>query len=99
MIITDFKERVVFDWHTYPVIALGLAYNALSIGDVTVSESIWGIIGALLFFEIAARLGYLFAPTRAFGEGDTIIAMGFGAFFGWKILIYITIASILLQAA
>jgi leader peptidase (prepilin peptidase)/N-methyltransferase len=31
--ITDIKERVVFDFHTYPVVILGLLYNIFKIGD------------------------------------------------------------------
>lgn len=98
IMITDFKEKVVFDYHTYPLIALGLLYNILKLGDISILESILGIILGLVFFEATARLGYLFASTRAFGEGDTIIAMGLGAFFGWKTLIYIVLGSMLLQA-
>jgi len=99
MVITDFREKVVFDAHTYPVIVLGLIYNWLGFGDITIVTSITGALVGLVFFEVVARLGYLFAPTRAFGEGDTIIAMGIGAFFGWKMLLVIIFASIFLQAA
>lgn len=94
--ITDFKEKVVFNWHTYPIIALGLLYSFLS-GDIV--KSLIGIAVGFLFFEITARLGYLFADSRAFGEGDTVIAMGIGAFFGWKWLCVIILMSIFLQAA
>ncbi len=120
--ITDFKEKVVFDWHTYPIIALGLLYNGLGLGggnnllnlnspvglglgasfglglgDVTIIHSLIGIALGFVFFEVLARLGYLFANSRAFGEGDTVIAMGLGAFFGWKILLVIIFASVILQ--
>lgn len=95
--ITDFKEKVVFTFHTYPIIALGLVFNLLKLGDVTILQSLIGIATGFLFFEIAARLGYLFADSRAFGEGDTIIAMGLGAFFGWKILLLIIVMSIIFQ--
>jgi len=94
ILITDFKEQVVFNWHTYPIIAFGLIYSAI---NNQIIESILGIALGFLFFEAFARLGYLFAKTRAFGEGDTIIAMGLGAFFGWKSLLAIIILSILIQ--
>ena len=94
--ITDFKEKVVFNWHTYPIIALGLAYSLIN-GDIV--KSVIGIVVGFAFFEITARAGYLVADSRAFGEGDTIIAMGLGAFFGWKWLLAIILMSIFLQAA
>ena len=55
-----------------------------------------GLLGALLL-EIFARAGYLVAGTRAFGEGDTFIAAGLGALFGWKMLIPVLILSVLIQ--
>ena len=94
--ITDFKEKVVFNWHTYPIIVLGLVYSFLY-GDII--KSVIGIVLGFAFFEIIARMGYLFADSRAFGEGDTIIAMGLGAFFGWKWLCMIILMSIFYQAA
>ncbi len=96
--ITDFKESVVIDAHTYVIIALGLIYNLCPFGEVGFVQSILGILVGALFFEAIARIGYLFAGTRAFGEGDTLIAMGIGAFFGWKMLFVIIFMSIILQA-
>ncbi len=95
--ITDIKERVVFDFHTYPIIVLGLLYNIFKIGDCGILSSIFGIVLAFVFFEGFSRLVNLFLAGRAFGEGDTIIAMGIGAFFGWKILGVIILMSIILQ--
>jgi leader peptidase (prepilin peptidase)/N-methyltransferase len=96
--VSDLKEKVVFDHHTYPIIVLGLIYSLTGVGDINIWQSLAGIAVGFVFFEAIARLGYLVAPTRAFGEGDTIIAMGLGAFFGWKILAVIVALSILLQA-
>jgi len=100
--VTDLKESVVIDFHTYIIIALGLVYNSVPFGspfgEAGFLQSILGILFGALFFEAAARIGYLFAGTRAFGEGDTLIAMGIGAFFGWKMLFVIIFMSIILQA-
>lgn len=95
--ITDLKEKVVFDWHTYPIIALGLLYNGLNLGDVSIISSLIGVAVGFIVFEILAAMGHLFANSRAFGFGDTIIAMGLGAFFGWKMLILIVLLSLILQ--
>ncbi len=95
--ITDIKERVVFDFHTYPVIVLGLLYNILGIGTCSILESIFGIALGFVFFEGISRVVNLFLAGRAFGEGDTIIAMGIGAFFGWKNLCIVIVMSFILQ--
>lgn len=99
--VTDIKESVVFDLHTYIIIGLGLLYSSpfLQLGDINIIQSIIGILTGLLIFEALARLGYILAGTRAFGEGDTLIAMGIGAFFGWKALIFIVFLSVVIQAA
>lgn len=55
-----------------------------------------GLLGALLL-EIFARAGYLVAGTRAFGEGDTFIAAGLGALFGWRVLIPVLVLSVVIQ--
>lgn len=61
---------------------------------------ILSLIGTLLGFtimEIVARIGYLFAGDRAFGEGDSYIAAGLGAVFGWKLIPIILALSVALQ--
>ncbi|MCI1273741.1 MAG: prepilin peptidase [Clostridiaceae bacterium] len=115
--MTDIKEKVVFDIHTYSLIGVGITY-ALIILAVALYQNITGgtfvvnkelfllnplsisLFGALLgaaVMEIAARLGYFVAGTRAFGEGDTLIAAGLGAVFGWKTLLLILAVSIFIQ--
>lgn len=59
--------------------------------------SILGILLGITIIEIFARFGYLVAGTRAFGEGDTYIAAGMGAIFGWKYLITVLIYSFIVQ--
>lgn len=107
---TDIKEKVVFDAHTYTLIGLGLLYSTgyliyyLTVGSNSITwlnnpltMSILGIIAGVVIMEIFARAGYLIAGTRAFGEGDTFIAAGLGALFGWKMLILTLILSVIIQ--
>ncbi len=106
---TDIKEKVVFDVHNYILIALGLLHAIvmtvffakeivnLSIINNPLTSSVLGIIAGLLIMELLARSGYIFAGTRAFGEGDTFIAMGLGAVFGWRTLIVLLILSVIIQ--
>lgn len=61
------------------------------------SMSILGTIEGALILEICARAGYLVAGTRAFGEGDTFIAAGLGALFGWRTLLVVLALSVLIQ--
>lgn len=112
---TDIKERVIFDFHTYILIGVGLIYNFFNIGHLYLGDkvltlgtfsiginnsfiaSILGIVLGVIVMEALARLGYLFAATRAFGEGDSYIAAGLGAIFGWKYLILVLIYSFIIQ--
>ena len=61
------------------------------------SMSILGALEGALILEICARAGYLVAGTRAFGEGDTFIAAGLGALFGWRTLLVVLALSVLIQ--
>ena len=62
-----------------------------------ITGSILGALAGALIMEILARSGYLFAGTRAFGEGDTLIAAGLGSMFGWYQLIFVLLLSVVIQ--
>ncbi len=62
-----------------------------------ITGSLLGLILGAVIMEIAARIGYLIAGNRAFGEGDTYIAAGLGAVFGWQNIMLIIVAAIILQ--
>lgn len=62
-----------------------------------VTMSIFGIIAGALILEVCARAGYLLAGTRAFGEGDTFIAAGLGALFGWRTLLVVLALAVVIQ--
>jgi hypothetical protein len=59
--------------------------------------AIAGALCGALIMEILARLGYLVVKTRAFGVGDTFIAAGLGAIFGFPIILIVLTYSILVQ--
>lgn len=106
IVITDFKENVVIDIHTYIITALGLIYSILYtvFGDVfggfniNVVQSLIGMAAGFIILEGLARIGIFTAGTRAFGEGDTLIAIGIGAFLGWRGLVLTIFLSIVVQA-
>ena len=116
--VTDIKEKVVFDAHTYSLIAAGLIYaitvtsiylygNYSLMGEFGITTKFLlnnqitlSLLGAILGFvvmELISRSGYLLAGTRAFGEGDSYIAAGLGAVFGWRILVDILVMSVIIQ--
>ncbi len=96
--ITDLKESVVLNIHTYIIMALGLIYSLTPDAGINFIQSLIGLAAGYIIFEALARIGYIFAKTRAFGEGDTLIAMGIGAFFGIKPLLVIIFMSVIIQA-
>ncbi|MBQ4646523.1 MAG: prepilin peptidase [Candidatus Gastranaerophilales bacterium] len=97
MSTTDFLETVIIDYHAYILLGVSLLYSYLNLGDVNIIQALIGAGFGFLVFEVLARLGYLFAGCRMFGEGDSLIALGLGAIFGWKGLIIVIALSILIQ--
>lgn len=59
--------------------------------------SVLGILLGIVVMEAFARFGYLVAGTRAFGEGDTYIAAGLGAVFGWQYLLTVLLYGFIIQ--
>lgn len=112
---TDIREKVVFDFHTYSIVVLGLVYNLFNFGHLYMGDklltighfsiginnsliaSVCGILLGVIVMELFARFGYLVAGTRAFGEGDTYIAAGLGAIFGWRYLITVLVYAFIIQ--
>lgn len=98
MSATDFKETVIIDTHAYILLVFGLLYAALGLGEINVNFALLGAFVGFVFFEVMARIGLLIAGCRMFGEGDSLIALGLGAIFGWKGLMIVIGLSILIQA-
>ena len=94
---TDFKETVIIDYHAYILLGFGLLYSFLKLGEINVIQSVIGAIGGFLFFEIISRIGKLLIKARIFGEGDSLIARGLGAIFGFKNLLILILVSFLIQ--
>ncbi len=99
--VTDIRERVVFTQHTYILAGLGLInalFASLASGNFApLVSSLLGAVVGILIMEAVARLGYLLAGARAFGEGDTYIAAALGAIFGWKELLVVLAVSLAVQ--
>lgn len=97
LIITGLVYNLFNIGHLYigdKLITLG----KLSIGiNNSFIYAILGILLGIVVMETFARFGYLVAGERAFGEGDTYIAAGLGAIFGWKYLITILLYAFIIQ--
>lgn len=98
MSVCDIKESVILDFHAYFLILFGIILNSISFGFNGFLFSIAGGISGFILYELTARSGYLFTNQRAFGEGDSLIAAGIGAFFGWKLMLVSTLLSVLVMA-
>ena len=109
---TDIKEKVVFDAHVFSLIGVTFLYAIYSaviyfmqnpgftkfmLLHNPLTNAIVGALAGVIIMEVLARLGYLFAGARAFGEGDTFIAAGLGAIFGWYSLIFVLLVSVIIQ--
>lgn len=73
-----------------------LFHHSIMLNDTFISAFI-GAVAGIIFFEAASRLGLLLVGEYAFGSGDSVIAAGLGAWFGWQFLIAIVILSFIFQ--
>ncbi len=101
--VTDLKEKVIFVNHAYFLIGFALLFNLLNLNPLvngflsSLIFSVLGLICGVVIMEILARVGYIFAGTRAFGEGDTYIAAAMGVLFGWKGFLIAILLSLIVQ--
>ena len=72
-------------------------FNAHNFLNLPITSSVLGLIAGVIIMEILAAAGYLIVGKRAFGTGDTFIAAGIGAFFGWRTLLITLALSIAVQ--
>jgi hypothetical protein len=82
MTMTDIKEKVVDCNIAIAMGVSGIIFAGVYNGWLGIGLSFLGMIIGALSMELAARLGYLFAKTRAMGEADTYVAGALGAVFG-----------------
>ena len=99
MTTTDLKAKLV-DCNIAILIGIsGLLYNFIQTGLDGIISSVLGLAAGAVILEVIARLGYVFAGTRAMGEADTYVAGAIGAMFGIQnilpVLLYGLIASMI----
>ena len=92
--ITDFLQKVIIAPHTYILAIIGLIFSIINHNFL--SCLLGGIIG-FLFFEIISFISKKLISVRAFGEGDSLIALAFGCCFGYKKILLIIVLSFIIQ--
>ena len=99
MTATDLKAKLVDCNIAIAIGVTGVLYNFIQTGMHGFVSAILGLIAGAVILEIIARLGYVFAGTRAMGEADTYVAGALGAMFGIQnvlpVLLYGLIASMI----
>lgn len=97
MAVEDIKETVIVDIHAYILAVVGIIYSCFTFSNITIIQSIIGGICGFLFFEAVSFITKKIINYRAFGEGDSLIALGLGTFFGLKAVPLLIVLSFIIQ--
>lgn len=95
MTVTDLKEQIVDCNIAIAICLAALLYAYLSAGVDGLISAVLGTMAGAIVMEIVARLGYLFAGTRAMGEADTYVAGALGAIFGIHMIAQVLFAALI----
>lgn len=96
MTVTDIKEKVVDCNYAIALGVSGFIYMWIEHGFITgVGYSFFGALLGYVAIELVARIGELLKKGRAMGEGDSFLAMAFGAIVGWKFILWVLLFSLL----
>lgn len=84
---TDAREQKIYNWLTFTLMALGIAFHA-TLGQ--------GVVFALIGLAAAFALHFLLFAVGVQRAGDSKLAMGLGALLGWSEMLEITLWTLLL---
>ena len=85
--VTDLREQKIYNWLTFPMIALGIAVNG-TLGD--------GWAFALIGLGVAFALHFFLWVVNVERAGDAKLAMGVGALLGWSFMLENTLWTLVL---
>ncbi|MEB3245827.1 MAG: prepilin peptidase [Vampirovibrionales bacterium] len=106
ILITDWRESLIFHANTLPLLPAGLAFAALNpLHETGLTypgygwlDALLGILVAVAVFEGMIWLSRKLMGTDGFGHGDTLLMMGVGAYFGWRFTLAAIIAGFIVQS-
>lgn len=90
--VTDLKFGKIFNWVTFPGMALGVILSMIQAGPSGAGTAILGAVIAFGIFSWMFFLGYM-------GAGDVKLLMAFGALGGIRYVVHVGILSILIGGA
>ncbi|MEB3197248.1 MAG: prepilin peptidase [Candidatus Sericytochromatia bacterium] len=94
--ITDLQSRKIFNWLTFPAIAVGLLLHVWMSGSAGLQSSVLGLLGGSAVFLVGFMLGQM-------GAGDVKLMAAVGAWLGWPAalaaVLYVTGAGGLIAVA
>ena len=84
----DGKELRVPNWITYPLVFSGIIYNCCEYSWAGLGASLLGVLTGLLSLMLLYMIGGM-------GAGDVKLMAGLGAWLGWKITFYSSLATVI----
>jgi prepilin peptidase CpaA len=91
-VVSDFLYRKIYNWSTFPIMAVGLAYGFMNGGSSGLLQSFIGIVVGLIAYGIL----YTF---RILGAGDVKLLMAFGSLGGILFVADIAVLAIFVGGA
>jgi prepilin peptidase CpaA len=89
--VTDLRSRRIPNWLTYPAAPIGVGLHALAGGWPEAKLSVAGLaLGLVLLLP--------FVLLRSLGGGDWKLVGALGAFLGWRHLLNVLLATLLINA-
>ncbi len=101
--ITDLKESLIYQINSLSLVPAGFLFVLLGYGQsvlglpITWTDSLLGILAAIVVFEGLIFISQIAFGTEGFGHGDTHLMMGVGAFLGWQLCLVAILLGFIVQ--
>lgn len=98
--IIDYKEKIIPNRLNLTIFEAGLIFTFIQ-GIININiaiDMLWGMLAGAGIFIIITLLGGLIAGKEAMGLGDVKFMGALGLFFGWRLIIIISLMAFLIGA-